>query len=77
MSEQRVAWKAVLWALGIWLVHCMAALVLTVVLVACVPRHMRLFDIYELDLPAATILTYDLSQYAVNYWYTFVVPLAL
>ena len=45
MSEQRVVWKAVLLGLGAWLIHCLAALVVVAVLVACVPRHTDLFDV--------------------------------
>jgi len=77
MSDERVVWKAVIWGLGTWAIHCVAALVLVVVLVACVPRHTQLFDEFNADLPNATVLTISNSEFAVNYWYLIVFPLAL
>lgn len=75
MSEQRVVWKSVLLGLGAGLIHCLTALVLVVVLVACVPRHIQLFDEFDADLPHLTVLVISISELAVNYWYLIIVPL--
>lgn len=77
MSEKRAAWKAVFWAFGSWTIHFLAALVVVVCLIAAVPQHIKVFDTFDMDLPAATVLTIDLSDFAVNYWYLLSVPLAM
>jgi hypothetical protein len=77
MSEERAAWKSVLGALGASLVHCMAAVVVMLVLIGGIPRFIKVFEDYDAELPAATILIINLSELAVNYWYTFLIPLAL
>lgn len=77
MSDERTAWKSVLGALGASLVHCMAAAVVMLVLIGGIPRFIKAFEGYDVELPAATVMIISLSDMAVNYWYTFLIPLAL
>lgn len=77
MSDERTAWKSVLGALGASLVHCLAAAVVMLVLIGGVPRFIKVFENLDAELPSATIMIISLSELAVNYWYTFLIPLAL
>lgn len=77
MSEKRAAWKAVFLAFGSWTIHFLATLVVAICLIAAVPQHIKAFEMFNMDLPAATVLTIHLSDFAVNYWYLFSVPLAI
>lgn len=55
-----------------------AILILAFIMIKIVPVFAKMFDEFELELPAPTVLLVQMSEYAVKYWYVGpLVPLAL
>ncbi|HEX5442555.1 MAG TPA: hypothetical protein VFW87_01945 [Pirellulales bacterium] len=64
-------------ASGAWAAHIFATAVVCLVMMVAAPRFIEFFSASDADLPAATILVVNLSNYFVNFYYTLAVPLAL
>jgi type IV pilus assembly protein PilC len=44
--------------------------ILTFIMIKIVPAFIKIFDDFDADLPAMTVLLIQISDYCVNYWYT-------
>ena len=44
--------------------------ILTFIMIKIVPAFIKIFDDFDADLPAMTVMLIQISDYCVNYWYT-------
>lgn len=44
--------------------------ILTFIMIKIVPAFIKIFDDFDADLPAMTVMLINISDYCVNYWYT-------
>jgi len=52
--------------------------ILTFIMIKIVPAFIKIFDDFDADLPAMTVMLIGISEYCVNYWYTIpLIPTAI
>lgn len=77
MSEKRSFRSAVVLACGSWVAHLLATAAVCVVMMIGVPHFVEFFMRNGIELPSATRLVINLSNYFLNFYYTLLVPLCL
>lgn len=59
-----------MWTAGIVMAHVVSASVVIMVMGKVADRGLAAFDALEADLPAISVLAFQVSDYCRNYWYS-------
>jgi hypothetical protein len=69
-ADRKAIVAAALWAGWILVAHVFAAAIVIMVMGKVADRTISAFDELDVDLPAISVLAYQISDYCRTYWYT-------